>query len=142
MTANMMTKNLMSEDLLTKIRREMDERLRKLRSAVDEHERLQAELGTLDATQRPAATGRRGSFGCEPPHTSVVSTKIARLMHAPRRPLQRLDIVHTSAREHYSPQDDLTSGVETTEIDLFPGTDPILEIDGVNVEAMRYERSL
>jgi hypothetical protein len=38
----------MSEDLLTRIQRETHERLRELRGAVDEHDRLQGELVALD----------------------------------------------------------------------------------------------
>ena len=55
----------MTEDLLTRIQRETHERLRELRGAVDEHDRLQAELRALDApgpsakVALPAAPGDR-----------------------------------------------------------------------------------
>jgi hypothetical protein len=45
----------MTEDLLTRIQRELDERRRELRAAVDEHDRLQAELRMLDADPEPPA---------------------------------------------------------------------------------------
>ena len=49
MTENLLTKYSMGEDLLTRIQRETHERLRELRGAVGEHDRLAAELRTLDA---------------------------------------------------------------------------------------------
>jgi hypothetical protein len=49
MTEDLLTKNPMDEDLLTKIQRETHERLRELRGAMDEHDRLQGELSALDA---------------------------------------------------------------------------------------------
>jgi hypothetical protein len=67
----------MREDLLTRIQREMNERLQELRGAVDERDRLQADLRAL----KPPASPRRGSVGCEPPRTPVVSQKVLRLMH-------------------------------------------------------------
>ena len=45
----------MTEDLLTRIQRETHERLSELRGAVDEHDRLQAELSALDAVPEPPA---------------------------------------------------------------------------------------
>ena len=55
MTEDLLTKNPMDEDLLTKIQRETHERLRELRGAIDEHDRLAAELSALDAVPEPAA---------------------------------------------------------------------------------------
>ncbi len=43
----------MTEDLLTRIQRETHERLCELRGAVDEHDRLTAELSDLDLTTEP-----------------------------------------------------------------------------------------
>jgi hypothetical protein len=158
---NPMNEDPLNEDLLTKIQREMDERLRGLRGAVDEHDRLAAELRALDTAPQPAAyvrdtapqpaaQVRRGSVGCESPRTAAVSPKVTRLMHSPRRPsLERPGVARVSAYEHSFPaEDDLLSGVRTTEVDIFPGIDPVPEIDPapeideLDVEAMRYERSL
>lgn len=129
----------MSEDLLTRIQREMHERLEGLRGAVDEHDRLAGDLRALDAGLIPAAgNARRGSVGCELPRARMVSPKVARLMHAPRRPsLERPGLARISTSERSLLEDDLAAGV-----DLFPGADPCLGIDGVDVEAERYERSL
>jgi hypothetical protein len=55
MTEDLLTKNPMDEDLLTKIQRETHERLRELRAAVDEHDRLAGELRALDAAPEPPA---------------------------------------------------------------------------------------
>jgi hypothetical protein len=56
MTENPTTENPTNENLLTKIQREMHERLRELRGAVDEHDRLTAELRALqDIPEPPAA---------------------------------------------------------------------------------------
>lgn len=54
MTEDLLTKNPMDEDLLTKIQRETHERLRELRGAVEEHDRLQGELSALDAVAEPS----------------------------------------------------------------------------------------
>lgn len=54
MTEDLLTKNPMDEDLLTKIQRETHERLCELRGAVDEHDRLTGELSALDAVPEPA----------------------------------------------------------------------------------------
>ena len=53
MTEDLLTKNSMDEDLLTRIQRETHERLRELRKAVDEHDRLQADLSVLDKPPEP-----------------------------------------------------------------------------------------
>jgi hypothetical protein len=60
MADDLLTKNPMDEDLLTKIQRETHERLRELRGAVDEHDRLSGELGALDVGPEPPV-------GLEPP---------------------------------------------------------------------------
>jgi hypothetical protein len=116
----------MSEDLLTRIQREMNERLRELRGAVDEHDRLMADLNGLRPVVRPLS------------RTWMVSPKIARLMRAPRRAsLERSDVHRACVGAGYSVEDDLATG-----IDLFPGADPYLGLDEVDVEAEVYERSL
>jgi hypothetical protein len=53
MSEDLLTKNPMDKDLLTKIQREMDERLEELRGAVDEHDRLQADLRALQDVPAP-----------------------------------------------------------------------------------------
>jgi hypothetical protein len=53
MIEDLLRKNPMDEDLLTRIQRETHERLRELREAVDEHDRLQGELRALDAAPAP-----------------------------------------------------------------------------------------
>jgi hypothetical protein len=53
MTEDLLTKNSIDEDLLTRIQRETHERLRELREAVDEHDRLQADLNVLDMPPEP-----------------------------------------------------------------------------------------
>jgi hypothetical protein len=60
MADDLLTKNPMDEDLLTKIQRETHERLRELRGAMDEHDRLQGELSALD-------TAPVSPVGLEPP---------------------------------------------------------------------------
>ena len=120
----------MSEELLTRIEREMRERLRELRGAVDEHERLMADLRGLQAmpARRPLpCTGR------------TVSPKIARPMRSPcaRPSLGRPGTAPVGAGASAALEDDLAAG-----IDLFPGADPVLGLDEVDVEAEVYERSL
>jgi hypothetical protein len=129
----------MSEDLLSRIQRELDERLRELRGAVDEHDRLQTELVALGevgarpaesvalgevgkSAAEPVALGEVGARPAEPVATvdpgppvdgdsimvgeppvapvrpRTVSPKVARLMHAPRRPaLERAGVARVSA---------------------------------------------
>jgi hypothetical protein len=163
----------MSEDLLTRIQRETRERLRELRVAVDEHDRLQGDLRALQgvpgsSAERELITGPAPPVGLEPPVASrppdlpdslvvpesspmnamrspagrslppprMVSPKVARLMCSPRRPvLERPGVAQVGAGS--SLEDDLAAGV-----DLFPGVDPCLGLDEVDVEAERYERSL
>jgi hypothetical protein len=68
----------------------------------------------------------------------MVSSKVARLMCSPRRPgLEHSPIARVSTGAGCSLEDDIAAGV-----DLFPGVDPCLELDEVDVEAERYERSL
>jgi hypothetical protein len=55
MTEDLLTKSSMDEDLLTRIQRETHERLRELRGAVEEHDRLQADLSMLDTPPEPPA---------------------------------------------------------------------------------------
>jgi hypothetical protein len=100
----------MTEDLLSRIRREMRERLEQLRGAVDERDRLQAELKALEAELRaqpdrspvvelrpaadpqpvvelrppvvlqPAAELSHVAVLSEPPLPRLVSPKVLRLM--------------------------------------------------------------
>ena len=119
------------EDLLSRIRRETHERLEELRAAVDERDRLAADLRALDTVPEPAAASPEPLVVCEPavacepvaPESPVVpelppvdpeppanvmrcpatreplrrrmvSSKVTRLMHAPRRPaLERSGVV-------------------------------------------------
>lgn len=94
----------MAEDLLTRIQQETHERLRELRGAVDEHERLRAEITVLDVVPEPSGdqeleAGPEMSGAPEPVGNVVrlpvtrpparirtVSPKVARRMCAPRRP--------------------------------------------------------
>jgi hypothetical protein len=71
----------MTEDLLTRIQQETHERLRELRSAVDEHDRLQAELSTLAAAPEPPPEP-------EPPATAEDTPE----PHVDPEPLAALDI--------------------------------------------------
>jgi hypothetical protein len=113
---------MMTTDLLTRIQQETHERLRDLRDAVDEHDRLQGELRTLDTTAEPLgdpgpAAGPEPALAPEMPvarepatnvvrlpvrrppvRTRMVSPKVARLMLAPRRPaLERAGVVRVGA---------------------------------------------
>ena len=109
----------MNEDLLTRIQRETHERLRELRDAVDEHDRLAGRAQRLDCRAGRPSRQRRWSRlrlwrsvpepprDPEPPtnvvrlparprvpRTRMVSPKVARLMRAPRRPaLERAGVV-------------------------------------------------
>jgi hypothetical protein len=145
MTENLLIENPTDEDLLTKIQRETQARLRELRDAVDEHDRLAAELKTLDAppessadpelfaapeavpeppvAPEPSANVVRLPARPKLPRTRMVSPKIARLMRAPRRPaLERTGVARVG-----------TGRLEPS------GDEPWDEIDP---EAALYERSL
>jgi hypothetical protein len=120
MTEDLLTKDSMDEDLLTRIQRETNERLRELRKAVDEHDRLQADLSVLDKSpepptdQEPIAALKAAPEPPVPPkpsanvvrlptrprlpRTRMVSPKVTRLMRAPRRPaLERAGVVRVGA---------------------------------------------
>jgi hypothetical protein len=160
----------MSEDLLTRIQCELNERLRELRSAVDEHDRLVVDLKALPALSEPPPVVVATVTGPASPvvlgsrdlpnspvlpksspanvmrspavralsRTRTVSPKVARLMRAPRRAsLERSDVHRACVGANFSVEDDLAGG-----IDLFPGADPHLGLDEVDVEAEVYERSL
>lgn len=159
----------MSEDLLTRIQCEMNERLRELRSAVDEHDRLVVDLKALPALSEPPVVVATVTGPASPvvlgsrdlpnspvlpksspanvmrspavrplSRTRMVSPKVARLMRAPRRAsLERSDVHRACVGAGYSVEDDLATG-----IDLFPGADPHLRLDEVDVGAEFYERSL
>jgi hypothetical protein len=120
MTEDLLTKDSMDEDLLTRIQRETHERLRELRKAVDEHDRLQADLSVLDkppepptdqepitalkaapeppVAPKPSAIVVRLPTRPRLPRTRMVSPKVTRLMRAPRRPaLERPGVVRVGA---------------------------------------------
>ncbi len=182
MIENLMTKNLMNEDLLTKIQGEMHERLRELRGAVDEYDRLAVDLEALEAapgppvdpgppvgpellvdpeslfaTEAPVAPvapeapvapvapeapvapvapeppiDPEARVGLEPPEplanvvrlpvkrtpprTRMVSPKVARLMHAPRRPaLERSGVARVGATRRDEPVDEIDAEAEVYE---------------------------
>lgn len=135
----------MSEDLLSRIQREMNERLRELRGAVEEHDRLMTDLQGLRAMPDPAAvpepvTSPSSTVRRPLPCTGrAVSPKIARLMRSScaRPSLGRPGVPRVGAAAHAVLEDDLAAGS-----DLFPGVDPVLGLDEVDVEAEVYERSL
>jgi hypothetical protein len=134
----------MTDDLLTRIQREMDERLRELRGAVDEHDRLAADLEALEAApgppvdpgppadpeppvvpeplvateapealEPPFANVVRLPVNRELPRTRTVSPKVARLMHAPRRPaLERSGVVRVGATRLDSSREELADEVD------------------------------
>jgi hypothetical protein len=92
----------MTQDLLTKIRREMHEHMDQLRFAVEERDRLQAGLEALHAEPEPPAAlnvdpgpsaDLKPSAAVlpfpvrrEPARTPVVSPRAPRLISAPPRP--------------------------------------------------------
>ncbi len=106
----------MAEDLLTRIQRQLQERMAELRGAVEERDRLQADLRALEDSSTapgpspvvldpaPAAPDPQPAEPAapdpepvaknvlrlpvrhEPARARVVSPKVARLMFAPRRP--------------------------------------------------------
>jgi hypothetical protein len=105
----------MTDDLLTRIRREIEERMQELRGAVEERDRLLVDLRELDAhpespvdlgvavDPEPAIDLERSatviSFPARPElaRTPVVSPKVARLMLAPRRPaLERAGVARVA----------------------------------------------
>jgi hypothetical protein len=77
----------MADDLVARIQHELEERMAELRGAVEERDRLQAELSALDPAGGPAVErvlcfpARREMVG-----RRLVSAKVARLLLAPRRP--------------------------------------------------------
>jgi len=150
----------MAEDLLIRIQLEMHERLEELRGAVDERDRLQADLRALDAGLKPAASVRRSSVGCEPERTPAVSPKVVRLMHAPRRPslerpgAVRVGLAYVDSSPEADPSSDVDSSPEmdsssdvdsSSEVDSSPDVDfspevgPVGEVD---VQAELYEHSI
>jgi hypothetical protein len=57
----------MAEDLLTRIQRELQERMEALRGTVAEHDRLQADLRALDAEPEPSSEPEpSAALDCEP----------------------------------------------------------------------------
>jgi hypothetical protein len=117
----------MTDDLLTRIQREMHERLRELRRAVDERDQLAADLRALEAEHLPEASSPRLAPGCEPSRTRAVSPKVVRLMSVPQRPpLER-------SRRPAAAQ----AGADR--IDPFPEEGPVEEIDA---DAECYEHSI
>ena len=139
----------MAHDLLSRIRGELQERMRALRPAVEEHDRLQDDLRTLqdapeppaavdpepsaalqDVPERPAApepvlasespvvdersaSVTRLRVGRTLPRTRMVSPKVARLMHTPRRPaLERRGVVRVGAARLDCLPDDLANEID------------------------------
>jgi hypothetical protein len=103
MTEDLLTKNSMDEDLLTRIQRETHERLRELREAVDEHDRLQADLSVLDkppelptalepiaALKAARDTDSELPLVPELPVAPKPSTNVVRLPTRPRLPRTRM----------------------------------------------------
>jgi hypothetical protein len=98
----------MTEDLLTRIQGQLQERMAQLRDAVEERDRLQIDLAALDADHtasepdpQPVAHNLlRLPVRREPARArAVVSSKVARLMLAPRRPsLERSGTARVSKR--------------------------------------------
>jgi hypothetical protein len=82
----------MTENLLNRIQREMQDRMEQLRGAVEERDRLQAELKALEADLQPVAELRPPAalrLAAQVPHAAVpresppprlVSPKVLRLM--------------------------------------------------------------
>jgi hypothetical protein len=125
----------MAEDLLTRIQRQLQERMAELRGAVEERDRLQADLRALEdsstapgdspTTLAPAPTAPdpqpaapypepepvaknvlRLPVRHEPARARVVSPKVARLMFAPRRPsLERSGIPRVNDRGGHSSEE-------------------------------------
>jgi hypothetical protein len=123
----------MTEDLLTRIQRETNERLRQLRDAVDEHDRLQGELSVLDSAPEivpepthdpePPANVVRLPVRPQLSRTRMVSPKVARLMRVPRRPaLERAGVVRVGAGRFDSLTDEM--------------------VDEIDAEAEVYERAI
>jgi hypothetical protein len=103
MTEDLLSKNPMDEDLLTRIQRETCERLLELRGTVDEHDRLQAELSALDTPPEPPTALDIDSElptapeadpepprDPEPPVAPEPSAKVVRLPTRPRLPRTRI----------------------------------------------------
>jgi hypothetical protein len=116
----------------------MHERLRELRGAVDEHDRLAVDLEALEAApgpsvdreppvdpeplvateapealEPPLANVVRLPVNRELPRTRTVSPKVARLMHAPRRPaLERSGVVRVGATRLDSSRDEPADEVD------------------------------
>ena len=122
----------MSEDLLMRIQRETHERLKELRGAVEEHARLQNDLRALqDVPERPAAPEpvlasespgapepsaslTRSRPVCPLARTRMVSPKVARLMHTPRRPaLERRGVIRVGAARLDCLPDDPADEIDT-----------------------------
>ncbi len=103
----------MAHDLLSRIRGELQERMRALRPAVDECERLQDDLRALQAVPEPSASVTRLRVGRPLPRTRMVSPKVARLMHTPRRPvLERRGVVRVGAARLDFLPDDLADEID------------------------------
>jgi hypothetical protein len=77
----------MTTDLLTRIQQETHERLRELRDAVDEHDRLQGELRTLDTTAEPPGDPWPAA-GPEPPLAREMPVAVEPAL-APEMPVAR-----------------------------------------------------
>jgi hypothetical protein len=159
MTEDLLTENPIDEDLLTRIQRETHERLRELRGAVDEHDRLQADLSVLDTPpESPAApavalkattaldTDSELSVAPEavpkPPVVAEPSANVVRLPTRPRLPRTRM-VSPKVARLMRAPRRPALERAGVVRVGagrLDSSTEvPVDELDG---EAEVYERSL
>ena len=125
--------------------------MEELSGAVEERDRLQADLRALDAESaaRPVDPGivagdperpadiPRSPVRCQLPRTRMVSPKVVRLMHSRRLSLER-------------PRPAAAARRNSTRVDSSPGNDPTAGIglrseeavDEADMEAARYERSI
>jgi hypothetical protein len=110
----------MNDDLLTRIQREMDGRLEVLRGAVDEHDRLPADLRALQDIPEPPVVREPSANVVRLParrplsRTRMVSPKVARLMRAPRRPaLERSGVVRVGAARLDASMDEPADEIDT-----------------------------
>jgi hypothetical protein len=165
MTEDLLTDNPMTEDLLTKIQRVLHERLHELRGAVDEYDRLQADLRELDKTpelpadpEPLAAPEAVLEPPVEPAPTLAPEPRVdpepaANVVRLPARPrLSRARMVSPKVarlmRAPRRPALERTGVVRVGEQTgsaagdaLFPGVDPVPGVNGVDVEAELFERS-
>jgi hypothetical protein len=163
MSDDLLTKNPMNEDLLTKIQREMDERLEELRGAVDEHDRLQADLSALQEVPAPPVDAEPPAdpgppvdpgplLASEPPaapnvapESPVAPEPFANVVRLPaRRPLSRTRMVSPKvARLMRAPRRPALERPGVVRVGAARlDTSPDELVDEVDPEAEVYERSM